>query len=110
MSFKVSVTAVVLGVMGFPFSASAQSVDSMDAAINLGSVLAAEIRCGLSYNQAAISQWIDDNTNPNDMGFASNLAMMTDGAAFQIQSMTQSSITAHCRSIERTARYYGFIE
>lgn len=89
---------------------NAQSLDSMNAAMSLGSVLAAESFCGLSYDQAAISAWIDANTNPSDMGFASSLSLMTDGAAYELQSMSESSRTAHCRSIERTARHYGFID
>lgn len=93
-----------------PSLAMTQSMASMTAAMNLGSVLAAESFCGLTYDQDAISDWIDANTDPGDMGFASSLSLMTDGAGYELQGMTDSSRTAHCRSIERTARHYGFID
>lgn len=108
MSLK-SLCAVAL-ISVAPSLATAQSMASMNAAMNLGSVLAAENFCGLSYDQNAISAWIDTNTDPGDMSFASTLSMMTDGAGFELQSMSESSRTAHCRSIERTARHYGFID
>jgi len=104
-----SLCAVTL-ILVAPSMSAAQSMSSMTAAVNLGSVLAAESFCGLTYDQDAISAWIDTNTDPGDMGFASSLSMMTDGASYELQGMSDSSRTAHCRSIERTARHYGFID
>ena len=93
-----------------PAFAASQSLDSLEQARNLGSVLAAEEFCGLAYDQDAIGGWIDENTDPSDMGFASTLRLMTDGAAYDLRDMSDSSRTAHCRAIERTARHYGFVE
>jgi len=87
-----------------------QSMESMQKAQELGSLLASEEMCGFVYDQDSISSWIDQNTDASDMGFASTLAMMTDGAKFQFSSMNDSSKTAHCRSIERTAKHFGFIK
>lgn len=100
--------ALVLAVA--PALASAQSMDSMQKAQELGTLLAAEKFCGLSYDQAAIGTWIDENTDPSDMGFSGTLTMMTEGSSFMQGDMSESSKTAHCRSIERTARHFGFIE
>ena len=97
-------------VLVIPVMAFAQSMDSMQKATNLGTILAAEIFCGFSYNQEAIGTWIDENTDPSDMGFSGMLKMMTAGAAFTLADMSESSKTAHCRSVERTARHFGFIE
>lgn len=93
-----------------PAVATAQSMDSMQKAQQLGTVLAAEDFCQLSYDQDAIGQWIDENTDPADMGFSGSLTMMTEGSTFMQADMSESSKTAHCRSIERTARHFGFIE
>ncbi|PIE16350.1 MAG: signal recognition particle [Rhodobacterales bacterium] len=82
----------------------------MRVAQELGTLLAAEKFCGLSYNQAAIGKWIDENTDPSDMGFSSTLTMMIEGSSLMQGDMSESSKTAHCRSIERTAHHYGFIE
>ena len=93
-----------------PFSLMAQSLDSIRIATDLGTMLAAEEFCDLSYRQEAIRGWIDENTDPADMGVSSTLRMMTDGSAFMLGEMSESGKTAHCRSIERTARHLGFIE
>lgn len=108
MKTKIMFTATILAATSV--GASAQSMDSMSAASNLGSILAAESFCGLRYDQTAITNWIDQNTRPDDMSFASMLSMMTDGATYELQSMGQSQRTAHCHSVERTARHYGFID
>ena len=91
-------------------TASAQSMGSMQKATELGSILASEEFCGLSYNQDAIGSWIDEHTDPSNMGFTSTLNMMTEGSKFQMKGMSESSKTAHCRSVARTARHFGFIE
>lgn len=101
---------LIAGLCALPLSLSAQSMDSMQKAQELGTILAAEEFCQLSYDQDAIGKWIDENTDPADMGFSSTLNLMTEGSAFQLRDMSESSKTAHCRSIERTARHYGFVD
>ena len=101
--------ATLIAVL-IPIAASAQSMDSLQKARDLGNLIASEELCGLVFNQDAIARWIDENTDPADMGFSATLQMMTEGAAFGFSDMSESSKTAHCRSIERTARYFGFIE
>lgn len=91
-------------------SASAQSLESMKAAQNLGMVLASEGKCGFSFDQSAIGAWIDENVDAADMGFASTLSMMQIGSEAQLQGMSESSLTAHCRAVERNAKHYNFIE
>ena len=90
-------------------TAKAQSLGSMEIANQLGSVLAAEQFCGLSYNKTAISKFIDAKVSAKDMGFAPMLETMVAGAKFQQNGMSQSLKTAHCRQINRVAKAYGFI-
>lgn len=82
--------------------------DSMSTAVALGSVLASEELCGLSYNQDAITAYIDKNVKEDDMQFPSTLQMMTEGSKFQLQEMGKSQLTAHCAQIKRVAKRYGF--
>lgn len=90
--------------------AGADELSSMNMAQNLGSVLAAEDFCGLSYDQTAIQAFISKHTSPNDMGFSSTLSMMTDGTKVELQSMSPSSKTAFCTQQGRVAKNYGFIK
>lgn len=88
---------------------AAQGLDSMNVAVELGTVLASEEACGLSFNQEAIAAFIEANVAADDMSFASTLGMMTGGKKYEIDEMSASSKTAHCTQIKRVAATYKFI-
>lgn len=97
--------------------ALAQSLDGMmgdlrrmELAQNLGTVIASEEFCALAYDQTAIANWIDANVDASDMSFAGTLDTMVQGTRFGLSDMSASAKTAHCRSIENTARHYGFVQ
>lgn len=96
--------------LALPTIAWAQSMETMEIATNLGSVLASEQKCGLSYSQPAIEAYIEKNVPADDMDFPSTLSMMTQGSEFQMRDMSQSALTAHCSQIKRVAKSYGFTE
>ena len=104
---------IVLGTFALALSASgasAQFLDTYEAATNLGTILAAESFCGFQYQHSAITGWIDQNIRPDDMSFPDLLSVVTDGAVYELQNMGQSQRVAHCHSVERIARHYGFID
>jgi hypothetical protein len=88
--------------------ASAQSFDSMQIAMDLGSVLGSEEACGLEFDQSAIAGFIEDKVAADDMSFASNLQTMTMGQEYQLADYSKSALTAHCTQISRVAKSYGF--
>lgn len=100
-------TAATLAPLTLP--AAASSIDSMQTAIELGSVLASEEVCSLTFDQAAIERFIEAKVAADDMAFASTLQTMTEGNRYQIGSMSDSARTAHCSQIRRVARANGFI-
>jgi hypothetical protein len=100
--------AIVLAAL--PMAGVAQNMDSMMKATELGTILAAEEFCDLVYDQNAVADWIDANTDASDMGFPGTLQMMVEGSKFQNSGLSGSARTAHCRSVERTSRHFGFIE
>lgn len=97
-------------MLGATTPAHAQDFESMTLATNLGSVLASEDLCELTYNQDAISAFIEKEVDADDMSFPSTLQVMVQGQDFQNQSMSASAKTAHCAQIKRVARSYGFTE
>ena len=101
---------VVLAAVLLPTLIMAQSLDSYVLAEDLGNILASEEFCALEYDQTAITRWIDEYTDPTDMGFAGTLQMMTESTKYRLPEMSESSKTAHYYSIERAARHYRFIE
>ena len=103
-SLGCAMTFVALG------TASAQGIESMTLAQHLGSALAAETFCGLSHDQAAISDFIAKHVKRDDLGFASTVNLMTGGMQEEQKSMSPSSKTAYCSQTARVARSYGFIK
>ena len=90
--------------------AAAQGFESMQTATSLGTVLAAEEFCDLSFDQSAISAYIESKVPADDMSFPSTLQMMVQGSEFQQKEMSKSAKTAHCTQVARIAKSYGFTE
>lgn len=93
-----------------PMAAAADEMKAMRVADELGTLLAAESFCGLTYDQAAIEAFIDAQDLAAHMGFISELAMMTQGAEYTQRDFGPSARTAHCRAVTLTARHHGFID
>lgn len=89
---------------------AAQSMASMTLATDLGNILASEEICDLTYDQAAISAFIESKVPADDMSFPSMLQTMTMGQEYTLKDMSASGRTAHCTQISRVAKSYGFIE
>lgn len=100
-------TTLIAGVCAGP--AIASDFQSMTLANELGTVLASEEMCALSFDQAAIERWIEARVDADDMSFATNLNMMIQGTRYQFSGMSQSAKTAHCSQVRRVARANGFI-
>lgn len=83
---------------------------TMVRASELGSVLASEGICDLSYKQEAIEAWISAKVPANDISFASTLDTAVMGGKFGYKDQTPSERTAHCAAIRKTAKHYGFID
>lgn len=99
--------AAVLAAASSPVLA--QGLESMSLANELGTVLASEEACGLTFDQDAIAAFIEAKVPADDMSFVSTLNMMTEGQKYQMEGMSASSRTAHCTQIKRVAASYGFI-
>jgi len=98
--------ALLAGTLG---SAHAWSdLERMQAVMQLSNVLASEELCELTYNQAKIEAYIEKTVPADDMEFAAELGMMTQGAQYNLGQMTPSTKTAHCAQIRRVAKSYGF--
>lgn len=99
-----AIAGIAVAILSVP--ASSQDIQ---VARKLGSLIAAEEFCGLSYNQEAIAAFISSEVPAEDMDFASMLNTMTMGAGFNQENMTASGKTAHCTQMQRVAKTYGFV-
>jgi len=100
---------LALALVTVVFVPKVATADSMQVAVELGSVLGSETFCSLSYDQGAIQALIEQHVKADDMAFASTLNMMTTGTSIQNEEMSPSRKTAHCSQMSRVARAYGFI-
>ena len=106
---------MIRATLAFLITASAahaqmDDMEVMQAATSLGSVLAAEEFCGLTFDQAAIADYIGKTIPAERMDFATMLQTMTMGTEFNQKSMSASAKTAHCAATTQTAKHFGFLK
>lgn len=89
-------------------AASADSMKSMQIASELGNLLSAEQPCGLTFDQTAVSAFIEKNVEADDMSFPGTLRLMTEGAKYKLQEMSKSEMTAYCTQATRLSKAFGF--
>jgi hypothetical protein len=106
-SAKVGVLCIACAIAGTPAFAW-DDLQRMTAAQAVGSILASEEYCGLKYDQDAVSAYVEKTVPADDMEFASMLHVMTEGAKFNLQDMSESQKAAHCTQTRRVAANYGF--
>ena len=104
------VTLLAAGMLASPTAAQMSDIDMFQTANALGTIIGSETFCGLSYDQDAVAAYIASIVPPDRMDFASVLSAMVQGQGFNNQSLRGSAKTAHCASVDQTARHYGFIE
>lgn len=83
---------------------------SFIVANNLGSLLASEKYCGLTYKPEAIAAYIEKNVKADDMGFSGMLSLMTDGASLGFEEFSETRKVAHCTQSRRVAKANSFID
>jgi hypothetical protein len=94
----------------FSTSAFCQKYDSLTLAQNLGYLLASETYCGFSYDQNAISKFIEQNVDASDLEFSAQLRLYTRTTKPDLETMTESQKTAHCTQSKRLAASFGFLK
>lgn len=105
-----SLSTALLGFVFFPALSQAGELQSYSLANDLGTVLASEQFCELTFKQDAISAFIEQRVEANDISFPSTLRTMIMGAQFSMPEMSASARTAHCTQIRRIAISYGFTQ
>jgi len=103
-----AIACVALILAGSIPAIALNDLQRMELAQQLGSVLAGESACGLSYDQDAISDFIEAKVPADDMQFSGLLTLMTSGVEYEVSEMSVSQMTAFCTQTRRVARSYGF--
>lgn len=101
---------LLLVALALVTATAAHAQNSITLALQLGSVLASEEPCGMTFDQAAIAAFIESKVKATDLDFPSTLNMMTQGQEVQIRDMSKSALTAHCTQVRRLAKSYKFIQ
>lgn len=99
-----------LALLTIPISATAQDyMDPSKFALSLGSILGSETACKLKFDPDAVRAYIAAKSDPSDLTMPNALSMMTQGTAYQIESMTETQVVAHCQLIQQTANDIGIL-
>lgn len=110
MKRRLRCVAALALIAAAPPSIAETTTETRRLASDLGSLLASEQFCGLTYDQAAISAFITANAPPDDMGFAGLMQQSIALHGYSLADITGSAKAAHCTAITQTARHYGFIQ
>ena len=84
---------------------SGQAKDSASVAVELGSVIASEELCGLTYNQAAIRAFIEKNVDADDTQFAVTLEAMVETGRWGFKDTSSKDRALHAD--RRVAKSFG---
>ena len=79
-------------------------------ASELAMILASEELCGFEYSEEAIDQYISENVDPSEIGFAAALFNFSRSAERRFAKIDGSRKVAHCAAVANTARHYGFLK
>ncbi len=77
---------------------------------NLGDLLGSEEFCGLTFDQAAIEKFIEDNVSADDMQFAGSVQLYANMKREVVSKLSASQQTVQCVQVKRVAKEYGFIK
>lgn len=83
--------------------------DTMDTAMNLGTLLAAGQACGYTYDTDAVTAFVREHVPADDLGFAPLLSTMTVGAKAQLDGLSDAALIAQCAAAEQSAKHYGLM-
>ncbi|MFB2530686.1 hypothetical protein ACEYYA_00795 [Paracoccus sp. p3-h83] len=83
---------------------------AMQAASGIGTLMASEKYCGLTYDQAAITAYVTAQTPAGDLNFAQQIDVGRMGEEFAQKDRPDSGKTAHCAAIAKAAADHGFIK
>jgi hypothetical protein len=81
-----------------------------ELAEQLGFVLASEQLCGLTYDSAAVSSFIEKNVAADDMEFGPRLRVVISYEKAMMEALSGSQKTAQCVQIARVAKSLGFLK
>jgi len=102
--------AITAALMGCPQIASADQIETFQLAEKLGALLAAEKPCGFTFDQGAVSAWVDANVHADDMDFTEALNMIVSNRDGKVDEMSPAQRVVFCRQTERVARALHFIK
>lgn len=105
------IRAAFIAVMALmPSVLSAQDFQAMQKASSMGKLIGSETYCGLSFDQAAIDAWIEQNMKPDDLEFSGYIELGIAGEGYDQEDRSDSAKTAHCAAVRRSAIHLGLVK
>lgn len=101
---------IPITILVFLINFSPLHAEDTQLALHLGNIIASEKFCGLSYRQAKIELFIEENVSADNMSFPANLSTMIQGTRYSLKNFSSSAKTAHCTQVKRLAKSFKFID
>lgn len=102
--------AVAAALLAAPGPAAAMTdIEAITHAGALGSILAAEDPCRLTFDQEAISAYVKRTVPADRIDYASLLQTQILGQTSLLAGTTDSALAAQCAAAEQSARHLGLI-
>jgi hypothetical protein len=79
-------------------------------ALDLAGILGSEAACGLVIKPDAVKAYIADRVDPAAIDFATELRVLSQGTAYNIDQLSPVALVAHCEAVTRTAEHYGLLK
>ncbi len=103
-------TALALATLAALPAAAQSDLAVMNAATQIGTVLAGAAVCGFAYDDDAVTAWIDTIVPADNLEFPSMLSTMVMGTEFNLENLSDTARAAQCHAIGRTAAAHGLME
>lgn len=101
---------VVAAIALIGLSVSARAESAVQVALDLGVVIGSEEGCGLSYDQAAIENFVASKVPADDMEFMGTMNSSANVTERKVERFSASQKTAHCAQVRRVAKANGFVK
>lgn len=90
--------------------ARAGDFDLFAVSEGLGSLIASEEPCGLTFSHDAVGRWIEANVPADNIDFPNFLDRAIEGHKMAIADLSATALVARCAQIARAAKSHGFID
>lgn len=90
--------------------AAMTDLEAYQLSSDLGTLLAAEELCELTFDEQAVAAYISETVPAERIDFAAKLQGMTAMSRLSLDNLSPSGKAAHCAAVTKSAKHLGFVK